>query len=104
MIKLCEVNDIPDPGSRGFDTDKGKVFVVHFRGAVHLYRNQCPHQGVNLDWQPNTFLDMDNRMIQCAMHGALFKIDTGECIAGPCIGDKLTTANFKIKDGNLYLL
>jgi len=29
-------------------------------------------------------------LIQCATHGALFLIESGECIAGPCAGQSLT--------------
>jgi nitrite reductase/ring-hydroxylating ferredoxin subunit len=28
-------------------------------------------------------------MIQCATHGALFLIESGECVAGPCAGQSL---------------
>jgi nitrite reductase/ring-hydroxylating ferredoxin subunit len=44
----------------------------------------CPHLGIPLNWAPERFLDLDGTLIQCSSHGALFQIDSGECIAGPC--------------------
>ena len=40
--------------------------------------------------QPDQFLDPSNSLIQCATHGALFLIENGECVAGPCAGQSLT--------------
>lgn len=38
---------------------------------------------------PNLFLDVTGELIQCGLQGALFRIDTGECVHGPlpCLGD-----------------
>jgi nitrite reductase/ring-hydroxylating ferredoxin subunit len=51
--------------------------------------NRCPHVGTPLDWAENEFLDREGRHIVCATHGALFRIDDGRCVAGPCQGDRL---------------
>jgi nitrite reductase/ring-hydroxylating ferredoxin subunit len=42
---------------------------------------------------------MDNMFIQCSTHDALFEIDTGVCIAGPCVGDHLQAVELVIEDG-----
>ncbi|AOY90273.1 2Fe-2S ferredoxin [Marinobacter salinus] len=60
------------------------------------YVNQCPHLGVELNWMPGRFMDADNLFLQCSTHGALFKTDSGECIAGPCQGDALTALDLRI--------
>ncbi|AZE19538.1 Rieske 2Fe-2S family protein [Pseudomonas chlororaphis subsp. aureofaciens] len=57
---------------------------------VYVYTNRCPHRGVALEWQPDQFLDPSASLIQCATHGALFLIENGECVAGPCAGQSLT--------------
>lgn len=106
-ILLCHSSDIPDPGSKGFEVKiKRKtqgIFVVHKDGSFYAYRNQCPHTGASLEWQEDQFLDMDNALIQCAVHDALFLIDSGECIAGPCSGDQLEPLPLEISNGELYL-
>jgi len=99
-ITLCHSDEIEDPGCRGFHIKSGArtidIFVVHKNGQFHAYTNSCPHTGASLDWQENQFLDMDNAFIQCSTHDARFDIETGRCIAGPCVGDYLTIIDISI--------
>ena len=68
-------------------------------GDVFGYLNRCPHTGAPLDWTPGQFLDQSGELIQCAMHGALFLIGTGECVRGPCVGTSLDPVPVALKDG-----
>ncbi len=90
---LCRMDELPDPGSRGFTLALGEevleLLLVRREGEVHAYRNRCPHTGVNLEWRPDQFLDLSERYIQCATHGALFRIEDGFCLRGPCAGQSL---------------
>ncbi|GGO88557.1 hypothetical protein GCM10011348_44280 [Marinobacterium nitratireducens] len=103
MTVLCQIGDIPDSGSRGFQIDGRALFAVHHQGRYFVYENRCPHRGVPLEWLPDQFLDYERNFIQCATHGALFKIDSGECIAGPCNGQHLMAVPFDLVDGALVL-
>ena len=91
---LCRLDDIPNPGSRGFDFREGdalhSVFVVRIGDTVRAYENSCPHTAGPLDWVPDQFLTREKDMILCATHGALFRIADGHCLSGPCIGENLT--------------
>ncbi len=102
--KLCELDELQDGEAKGFYHEKGAFFAVIKDGEVYLYRNICPHLGTPLEWQEDQFLDPDGALIQCASHGALFAIETGECLAGPCAGDTLVKAEFKINDNALMLV
>lgn len=64
-------------------------FLVCTKGRVYAYRNNCPHIGAPLNWVANQFLTEDKKHIVCALHGALFRIEDGLCIAGPCYGESL---------------
>ncbi len=102
---LCRLDEIPDPGGKGFaPPGRPRFFVVRVDGAVRGYVNSCPHQGVNLDWNPDRFLTRDKDLIQCATHGARFVIETGECIAGPCRGRALTPVAVRIEHGAVVLV
>jgi nitrite reductase/ring-hydroxylating ferredoxin subunit len=105
---LCKTTDIEDPGSKGFEVDIARkstsVFVVHKDGQFHGYINECPHTGANLEWQEDRFLDMDNALIQCATHDALFMIDSGECIAGPCVGQSLKPVEIEVVGDEIRLV
>ncbi len=101
---LCHLDELEDPGSKGFNIGSKAIFVVKQDGQIYVYKNDCPHLGVNLEWQEDQFLDSDKQFIQCSTHGALFLIQNGNCIAGPCAGDKLQTMPYVIKEGGIYLL
>jgi len=42
-------------------------------------------------------------LIQCSTHGALFNIESGECLQGPCLGQSLQSIDYEIKEGNIYI-
>ena len=105
IYALCTIDEISDPGSKSFEIRHGRkkvsLFVVHKDGMFTAYINSCPHTGANLEWQEDQFLDMDDLFIQCSTHDALFEIDSGACIAGPCIGDSLQAVKLVIEDGQI---
>jgi len=87
--RLCHTSDIANDSARGFNVDGTSVFVVKKFDRLYAYHNRCPHLGVPLEWLPDKFLDTGAELIQCATHGALFVIESGECVAGPCSGQQL---------------
>lgn len=95
MIRLCAPHELPEAQSRSFCVEDMQLFAVRKEGEVFVYRNRCPHRGVPLEWQADKFLDPSASLIQCARHGALFLIESGECVAGPCEGDSLQVINSK---------
>lgn len=100
---LCSIHDIEESQSKGFSSTKGPVFVVKKDNQLYVYANECPHLGVNLEFQEDEFLDQDGALIQCSTHGALFEIETGHCLTGPCQGDHLTAIDFSIVNDQIVL-
>ena len=99
-VYLCLLDEIEDPGSRGFnfsDIDNGRLVVVKKAGCLTAFRNSCPHTGAPMEWKPNQFLDVQNEYIQCALHGALFDLQSGECLRGPCVGKFLRAEKLTIE-------
>ena len=92
MISL-PLTYVPDNSSKGlcleYKGEELRLLLVCKSGRIYCYRNQCPHTGVCLDWVPDQFLNPEHEYIQCATHGALFQIEDGYCVSGPCAGDKL---------------
>ncbi|MBT3658776.1 MAG: Rieske 2Fe-2S domain-containing protein [Rhodospirillaceae bacterium] len=105
--QLCTLNDVPDGGSNGFvlDTDDGRcgLMVIRRGNGIVCYTNSCPHIGTPLDIQPGKFLDRARAHILCTTHGALFNIDDGLCIAGPCVDDHLTPIATEVRDGAVFV-
>jgi nitrite reductase/ring-hydroxylating ferredoxin subunit len=96
MPILCHSDEIAEGKSKGFQLDETFLFAVKKHGQIYIYQNSCPHLGIQLEWQPDEFLDIDACMIQCSSHGALFKIEDGECLLGPCQGQSLIAIDFSI--------
>ncbi len=101
LTLLCTLDDLPEGSSKGFES--GKVFAVNYCGKVYVYRNSCPHLGIPLEWVENEFLDSSSSMIQCANHGALFVINSGQCVSGPCIGRSLQIIPHQIINGCIWI-
>lgn len=102
--RLCRLDDLADPGSRSFTVrmlnDRIEdMFLVRRGTEVFAYRNHCPHTGSPLDWQPHQFLNLERTLIQCATHSALFRINDGYCVNGPCVGQALTSLDVELVAG-----
>ena len=65
------------------------MLAVRRDGRAYAYLNRCPHRGLALEWRADDFLDASGSLLQCAHHGALFLIESGECVTGPCAGQAL---------------
>ena len=100
---IATLDSIPDPGCARYsltvDQRAVELFALRSGSALRAYLNRCPHQGLNLDWQPGRFLDATARFIVCANHGALFRLDDGVCVAGPCIGAALSAVAVRSRTG-----
>lgn len=105
--RLCALDEIAEPGARGFvfgsGSDRLELFVVRSDGAVRAFVNACPHQGTPLETFPDRFLTRDSSEILCTTHGARFRIADGHCLAGPCRGQALTPVQVHVVDGEIRI-
>ena len=107
---ICGVRDIPNRRSKGFHLlrrdEKGMekpwpILIVRWDRKLYGYVNVCPHQGVNLDWEPGQFLDPNGTHVICGKHGSRFDVSTGECIEGPCLNARLEKVRLSVMDGDI---
>ena len=107
MTLLCKLDEIIKAGSKEYrntaDGIEQGIFIVYHNHEIYGYKNICPHQGLSLNWMPDRFLDNERTLIQCSNHDARFRIQDGECIAGPCIGERLTPVTISIIDDKIKL-
>ncbi len=96
--RLCAIADIPDGGTVRI----GGYLAVRRGASVFVYVNRCPHIGAPLDFRPGQFLNLEKTHILCSLHWALFNIEDGLCVAGPCAGDRLQAVATEVRDGILY--
>ena len=106
-VVVGQFDELDDPGCREFSIGTGdwpfKGFVVRRGEEVFAYQNFCMHVGHPLNWRPDEFLNQDGDLIICASHGALYEIDSGVCVAGPCPGKVLRAVEVAIRDGNVVV-
>ncbi len=109
-VFLCALDDVPDGGSAGFAAGeagefgfRNGVMLIRRGGEVFAYENSCPHTGAPLDFTPGRFLTRDGGHILCAVHGALFRIEDGHCVSGPCAGGALRPVSISIIEGAVHL-
>ena len=106
-VRVGRMDELDDPGCREFTIGEGdwpfRGFVVRQGNAIYAYRNYCMHVGHPLNFKPDSFLTKDRSLIICASHGALYEIDSGVCVAGPCPGKKLHALPVEIAGGEIFV-
>ena len=102
-VVLCALTDLDDPGAKGFEFRDGEAlfngFVVRRGLAVYGYIDRCPHAGWPLAFTPDKYLTREGDLILCAGHGALFRLDDGFCVGGPCGGKCLSPWPVTVEGG-----
>lgn len=101
---LCRTDYVLEGQARGLPYKDHSLIVVRECNQYFVYVNRCPHLYIPLEWVPDQFKDIEDMFLRCATHGALFLIETGECIAGPCVGARLTPVASYIDDDWLFIL
>lgn len=104
---LCRLDEIENPGSRGFvmlrDGEEEEIFVVRDGDEAFAYVNICPHRFLPLNWKPDVFLNFQKTRILCVVHAATFDMRDGSYLSGPCPGQGLETVPITIEDGLIRL-
>lgn len=103
-VLLCAEAEIPDRAARGFHVWRSEVLVTRLGDQLFAYENRCPHRGTTLDWAPDRFMTEDSTHLQCATHGAQFRVQDGLCVLGPCLGQALTALRIERVDGQVWLV
>lgn len=101
--EIISIDQLAEGEAKGFELGEKSYILVRRNGELFAYINRCPHRGVRLEWQPDQFLDYEKQFIQCSTHGALFTIETGLCVAGPCLGKRMESIPVKIKAGRVLI-
>lgn len=107
-MRLCGLDDLAQGAARGFEVPglRCKVIVVRRGAGVVGWRDLCPHYagGTPMAWKRDAYLNGARTHIACAAHGAWFDIDTGACVQGPCLGQRLTRVPLAVDaDGGIRL-
>jgi nitrite reductase/ring-hydroxylating ferredoxin subunit len=94
---------IPENSSCSVTLEGRSFILVNRHGEVFLYENNCPHANESLDPMGGSLSDASGELIRCQRHGAEFLASTGECVAGPCLGEQLQPVAFTAAGDQIYL-
>ena len=72
-------------------------FVIRHEGKLRAYENKCRHWPIPLDYGDADFYFASIDRIVCKTHGAMYDPATGECDAGPCAGQYLTSFPLELR-------
>lgn len=101
------LDELDDPGCREFSIGDGdwpfKGFVVRKGERIFAYQNYCMHVGHPLNWKPDGFLTKDGSQIICSSHGAVYEIESGNCVGGPCPGKVLRAVDVEVREGQVFV-
>jgi len=98
-VVLAKLDEITNGQAKGFDplcSGRDSMFVIRQDDKAYAYLDICPHYGdTTLPWKKHQYLNADKTHIVCAAHRAVFNIQDGNCVKGPCLGQALK--NIKIE-------
>jgi nitrite reductase/ring-hydroxylating ferredoxin subunit len=104
-IPLCAVDDIPNNGGKNFRLDvegaRFSGFVLRRDDIIRGYVDRCPHNGGQLARKIDDTVSPDGQFVSCSWHGAMFRLDDGVCVEGPCEGDHLLAWPITVDDGQI---
>lgn len=103
-VRLCAEAELVESFARGFFVAGFELVLARLGSEIFAYQNRCPHRGTTLDWAPDRFMSADGKLLQCATHGALFRIEDGFCVSGPCQGQALAPLCIECVDGDVWLV
>ncbi|MBO4227810.1 Rieske 2Fe-2S domain-containing protein [Bradyrhizobium neotropicale] len=113
VFAVCPAEAIERDSARGFslsridESGESRPFPIVVVRTVgndyHGYVNRCPHDGVWLNIHAGEFFSPDRAFLRCGRHGAIFEIDSGLCIDGPCNGRALEPVALAVIGGEVCL-
>jgi nitrite reductase/ring-hydroxylating ferredoxin subunit len=104
--RLCAEADVPADGGREVVQGEGeyafRIVLLRWNGGIRAYRNRCAHVHIPLNYEPGTFHVLEGGVLMCAHHGAMYRIETGDCFDGPCERSSLTAIPVAVRDGLVF--
>jgi nitrite reductase/ring-hydroxylating ferredoxin subunit len=73
-------------------------------GELRCYLNECQHLPVPLDAGSRRFLDPSGAHLLCRTHGALYRLNDGLCVGGPCPGRSLRALPVRVDEEGWVVL
>jgi len=97
FIRVCGVDEVPDPGRTLVDVDGDLVAVFRVDGVFHAIDDVCTHDG-----GPLADGELIGHAVACPRHGARFDVRTGAALSMPAV--RATRSHeVKVEDGSVWV-
>lgn len=103
---LCNLDDIEDGHTRRAifpgQSNQQTMILVRDGERAYAFENLCPHYNLPLDFKGDDFKHPERNLIRCKNHQALFRMNDGVCVEGPCKGKRLKVVEIEVIDRRIY--
>jgi nitrite reductase/ring-hydroxylating ferredoxin subunit len=96
-VRVSKAADFQPGMALRVETEQGPVAVFNVEGEFYAIDDTCSHEESSLS---EGYVDED--IVECAKHGAMFHIPTGEVRSLPATKNVKTFATV-VEDGDLYV-
>jgi len=96
-VHVCKADDLKPGMALRVETEREPVAVFNVEGAFYAIADTCSHEESSLS---EGYVDED--IVECAKHGAMFHIPTGEVRSLPATWNVALYAT-SVEDGELYV-
>ena len=96
-VRVCKADDLKPGMALRVETDEEPVAVFNVDGAFYAIADTCSHEESSLS---EGYVDED--IVECAKHGAMFHIPTGEVRSLPATRN-VRMFGTVVEDGDLYV-
>ena len=79
-VRVGSAGSVPEGEITAFAAGERQVAVANVEGDLHAFDDTCTHQQCSLAEG-----ELDGTTVECACHGSLFDVITGEAIGGPAV-------------------
>ncbi len=77
-ITIAKTSDVPENGGVAVDVEGLRIAVFNVDGKYYALDDRCTHADASLAEG-----DVDERTVECPLHGARFDLDTGAALSAP---------------------
>ncbi len=100
---ICHEEELTEGSAVRFLLTGCDLIVIRRKGRLYAYRNECPHMNLPLSNRSKGIFDKDQGHLVCTQHAAVFDVENGRCVKGPCLGMELEPINIETNNGKLFL-
>jgi 3-phenylpropionate/trans-cinnamate dioxygenase ferredoxin component len=96
-VHVCKADDLKPGMALRVETEREPVAVFNVGGSFYAIADTCSHEESSLSEGY-----VDEEIVECAKHGAMFHIPTGEVRSLPATRNVAAYAT-TVEDGELYV-